>query len=128
MFNHFDHIFFDVINNNSFPPTDIFETKDGKLKFRFAVAGYSKEDITIDFKGNKLTVKSVNLNKEPEDENISGYFEQRIAKRRFEKSWVIKDSKYTNKDNISASMEDGILEIVIEKDETMQNEGLISIS
>ena len=51
----------------SFPPFNATQKVDGSLFLEFAFAGYEKKDIEITFEGDRLTLSSKGIAKEPED-------------------------------------------------------------
>lgn len=92
----------------SFPPCNIGKTKDGELLFKFAVAGYSEEDIDISFTENimKLTFKA---------KDNSGDFVKIFHKgiKSGETSVKIAIPTKCNVKNTKASLKDGILKVII---------------
>ena len=62
IFDHFESMFDnDVFNipQVNYPPYNIVKTGDFTYDVELALAGYSKEDITVDYADNLLTVKSL---------------------------------------------------------------------
>ena len=112
MFDHFESMFdgdvFSVPTVN-FPPYNIVKTGDFTYDVELALAGYSKEDITVDYADNLLTVKSIKKSDESKDED--GVLHRGIAKRYFSKSFTIADDVEVK----GAELKDGLLKISMER-------------
>ena len=112
MFDHFESMFdgdvFSVPTVN-FPPYNIVKTGDFTYDVELALAGYSKEDITVDYADNLLTVKSVK--KEKSEEDNEGILHRGIAKRYFSKAFTIADDVEVK----GAELKDGLLKISMER-------------
>lgn len=88
--------------NTSFPPVNIVQ--DGEnIRIEMAVAGYSTDDIDIEYRDGILTVKSAKLT----DELNEGerYIHHGIAKRAFERNFTIADTVVVD----GASYDNGML-------------------
>lgn len=114
----FDDVF-DTFFNDSFPNllrqstqgypvADIYRNSDGDTVMEFALAGFLKENLSIDIKPEKrsITVRAETTN---EDESVS---HRRIAKRSFEKTYVNYDNNL-DLAAISANFENGLLRVVV---------------
>ena len=112
MFDHFESMFdgdvFSVPTVN-FPPYNIVKTGDFTYDVELALAGYSKEDITVDYADNLLTVKSIKKSDESKDEE--GVLHRGIAKRYFSKAFTIADDVEVK----GAELKDGLLKISMER-------------
>jgi len=109
---------FDNIFNNSFdgmlrkstqgyPVADIYSEENGDTVMEFALAGFTKEDLSIEVKPNK---KSIVVRADAGNNNDTG--PRRIARRSFEKTFV----NYNNNLDlgaITASFENGLLRVVV---------------
>jgi HSP20 family protein len=89
------------------PIYDIIEN-DNEYIIELQLAGVKKDDIDIDIDGDALTIKTER--KEIKDTKYN-YKETYFGK--YKRSFVLPDS--INKDNIGASLVDGILKIIIPK-------------
>jgi len=84
-----------------FPKVDAFRSKDGNLTIQFALAGYSKNDLSVEVDGNMLKVSA---NKVVGDE--CGEQSRAIARRAFSKSysvdsgWDLTGAKVTHVDGV----------------------------
>ena len=112
MFDHFESMFdgdvFSVPTVN-FPPYNIVKTGDFTYDVELALAGYSKDDITVDYADNVLTVKSIKKSDESKDED--GILHRGIAKRYFSKAFTIADDVEVR----GAELKDGLLKISMER-------------
>ena len=112
MFDHFESMFdgdvFSVPTVN-FPPYNIVKTGDFTYDVELALAGYSKEDITVDYADNLLSVKSIKKSDESKDED--GVLHRGIAKRYFSKAFTIADDVEVK----GAELKDGLLKISMER-------------
>ena len=94
----------------NFPPYNIIKKDDLSYDIEMAVAGFSQEDLEIDYADNVLTVSSKEIepfknSKEPE------YIHKGIAVRKFTKKFTLAEDVIVN----DASMKNGMLTISMEK-------------
>ena len=112
MFDHFERMFDEDYTFNvptvNFPPYNIVKTGDFTYDVELALAGFSKDDITVDYADNVLTVKSV---KKSEEKKEDGVIHRGISKRYFSKSFTIADDVEVK----GAELKDGLLKISLEK-------------
>ena len=113
----FDDVFDNFFNNSpnllkqvtqGYPVSDIYRNKEGNTVMDFALAGFSKEDLSIEVKPEKrsITVRAdTNL-----DEKVTS--NRRIARRSFEKTYVNYDDNL-DLSTVSAKFENGLLRITI---------------
>lgn len=90
----------------SYPPYNIVKTDDTHFVVEIAVAGFTKEDISVSVDGGKLIV--VTQSDTLDDRKI---IHRGIARRYFKKTFTLAD----NVEVVSASMADGLLSINVEK-------------
>lgn len=104
----FDHIFDELQRISShakdaYPPYNVVKLSDDFFVIELAVAGFSKEDITVTTKDHILTISGDReLRRDP-----SEYVHHGISTRKFTKSLRI--SEYT--DVVGADLVDGILSV-----------------
>ena len=94
----------------NFPPYNIIKTDETSYDIEMAVAGFSEEDLDIDYANNVLTISSKDSDpfkdsKEPE------YVHKGISARQFTKKFSLADDVIVN----DASMKNGMLKISMEK-------------
>ena len=112
VFDHFERMFDDDVFRApmaNFPPYNIVKTGDFTYDVELALAGYSKDDITVDYADNILTVKSIKKTEEDKDED--GVLHRGIAKRYFSKAFTIADDVEVK----GAELKDGLLKISMER-------------
>jgi len=113
VFDHFESMFDDNWTFNAptvnFPPYNIVKTGDYTYDVELALAGFSKDDITVDYADNVLTVKSVK--KTDEDKDADGVLHRGISKRQFTRSFTIADDVEVK----GAEFKDGLLKVSMER-------------
>lgn len=95
-----------------YPLTNIGYDKEGLLIIEVAVAGFNKENIELEVKGNQLHITGT---KSSETCNIS-YLQKHISTNNFERVIVLHED-YVNGD-VFASVYNGILTITVKPKET----------
>lgn len=115
MLNILDHFFDDELFNLStsektiIPSYDVVEN-ESEYFLEFGLAGFSKEDVSLNIEENVLTVEG----ERKSDENIN-YTHKGNFYGKFKKTFTLPDNVMANK--ISASWKDGMLTITIPKEE-----------
>ena len=114
----FDELFGDFPSlarksTQGYPVADIFSNEDGSTTLEFALAGFGKEDLTIEVQPEKssITVRA--------DASTEGDTNRRIARRSFQKTFVNYDSNL----DLTASTADfhnGLLSVTIPRKEQLQ--------
>lgn len=98
------------IYNETFPPLNVWvhqETKD--LLLEFAVAGIPKENITVDFEGDRMVLEIESVSSDREDYVLS---QKGIRTSKSRTTYVVPQSKY-DVTEARAELKDGILSISI---------------
>ncbi len=112
MFDHFERMFDGDVatfqTQVNFPPYNIVKTGDFTYDVELALAGFSKDDITVDYADNILTVKSV---KKEKSDDKDGVLHRGISKRMFSKAFTIADDVEVK----GAELKDGLLKISLER-------------
>ncbi len=94
----------------NFPPYNIIKTDDTSYSIEMAVAGFSEEDLDIDYANNVLSVSS--KDSEPfKDSKEPEYVHKGISARKFTKKFTLADDVIVN----DASMKNGMLSISMAK-------------
>ena len=91
------------LTTNEYPPYDIIKEGENNYKIELAVAGFKKEELSIQLKENTLTIKGETNTKNSDGE----YLHKNIARRSFSKGFSLAD----NIEIGSASFEDGVLSV-----------------
>ena len=104
----FDNLMGNVPTASSYPPYNIVKNDDDKFTIEIAVAGFSKDEIEIEFRENTLKIESKSR---PEGEDEKEYLHKGISNKRFKKAFTLSDDVVVN----GADMKDGILKIDMER-------------
>ena len=116
MFDHFEHMMDDSFFRGSvanFPPYNIVKTGENTYDVELALAGFTKDDIIVEYKENLLTVKS-KPNKDPADEvekYDDGVQHRGISKRMFTRTFTIANDVEVK----GAELKDGLLKVSMER-------------
>ena len=112
VFDHFERMFENDIyrmpSATNFPPYNIVKTGEYTYDVELALAGFSKNDIDVEYKDNMLTVKS---KEKAKDDDIDGVLHRGISKRWFSKAFTIADDVEVK----GAELKDGLLKISMER-------------
>lgn len=98
----------------SFPPCDAVLNKDESMTFAFALAGYKKEDLGIDYENNYLCIftKEGYSGTKFSKENTKKILSDRIKTSSFSYKYYVPETKFDPAE-LKATFEDGILKITI---------------
>ena len=91
-----------------YPVADIYREDGGDTVMEFALAGFSKEDLSIEIKPEKksITVSANNDNIDVRERN------RRVARRNFSKTYVNYDNNL-DLEAVRAEFENGLLRLVV---------------
>jgi molecular chaperone IbpA len=104
----FDRLFDARLNNSNYPPHNIVKYSDSEYAIEIAVAGFSKEEITVEVDQDQLVVRGI---QKKDEESTIEYLHRGLASRDFEQSYTL--AEYMNVK--SAEVKDGMLRIEIER-------------
>jgi HSP20 family protein len=102
-----------------FPKVDLYE-KEGKIVAEVAVPGIKPEEINIEIEDNVLKIEG--KKEEKKEEEKKGYYRKEISTGFFRR--IVPLPTEVKKDNVQASLEDGILKIVMEKATKEKTKGI----
>jgi|TARA_R100001460_G_scaffold3846_1_gene11211 molecular chaperone IbpA len=89
------------LTTNEYPPYDIIKEGESNYKIELAVAGFKKDELSIQLKDNTLTIKG-----ESNSKNSNGdYLHKNIARRSFSKDFTLAENIEVG----DAEFEDGVL-------------------
>ena len=108
VFDHFEKMFDSDFSAANYPPYNIVKTGPEKYDIEVALAGYSKDDIRVDYSENQLTIKSVKEDKKGEED---GVLHKGIAKRFFSRTFTIADDVEVK----DAELKDGLLKVSLKR-------------
>ena len=93
---------------SNYPPHNVYAVGDNQSVIELAVAGFSKEDITVETENSVLLVRGTKpVSKETERQ----YSHRGLSMRSFEQPFVLQNDAVVK----SVSLENGLLTIVIER-------------
>jgi len=107
----FDSFFMDFPQHlkrttSGYPVADIYQNESGNTILEFALAGFSKEDLSIEVKPEK---RSITVSASSDDTGVDN---RRIAKRSFQKTYVNYDDNL-DLSSVEASYENGLLTVTV---------------
>lgn len=94
----------------SFPPTNLLREADGTLLYEFAVAGYKKEEIDLEFKDDQL-ILTLNPEERKVEEGVK-LIQKGIRSTKSRQVAYVPSTKYAVS-KASSSLADGILSVRI---------------
>ena len=96
---------------SNYPPYNIRKTGKDNYAIEVALAGFSKDDVEVEFEDNLLTVRTKQVSKS--DDNISDeeLIHKGISQRQFARSFTIADDVKVSE----AQLKDGLLTISCER-------------
>ena len=112
----FDNIFknrdqFRVSSNlETYPPYNLIKLNEYKYMIEMAMAGFTKEDITITYEPGSLTVESNGQDMEPDEPDLT-YLHKGIAMRKFIRKFTLSDTVVV----VDSKLEEGMLTINLKK-------------
>ena len=89
-----------------YPPYNVEQHSDGRLRIIVAVAGFSAEELSVLLEGKRLVIRG----KRAEDDQRQ-YLHRGIAMRQFQHSFVLADGIEVT----GASLDDGLLRVELER-------------
>ncbi len=97
------------INSGRYPKTDQW-CSDGFFNLSFALAGFGREDVSVELEGNTLWIFTNKIYEESKRES-PGFIHRGIAKRSFRKGYFLDSSLDCKK--VTATMKNGLLKVTI---------------
>lgn len=92
--------------STNYPPYNIVQSSDTDYEIQFAIAGFSKKEITVETKQSILTVKGTKIN---EDDRT--FLHRGVAARDFEQNFPLADYVEV----VDAEIKDGMLIISLQR-------------
>jgi molecular chaperone IbpA len=102
LFNDVERRFANQVQTN-YPPYNVLKHDDDHFEIEIAVAGFDREDITIEVDQNQLTIKG----QRPKEDDAGKYLHRGLAARDFERSWTLADYMIVG----DAELTNGILRV-----------------
>jgi molecular chaperone IbpA len=115
IFDHFERMFDDDLFMNSmpanYPPYNIVKTGEYTYNVEVALAGFSRDDINVEYADGMLTIKSKDKQESAEKDEDGNVIHKGISKRYFSKSFTIADDVEVR----GAELKDGLLKVSFER-------------
>ena len=114
IFGHFERMFDDDIfsvPSVNYPPYNIVKTGSNTYDVEVALAGFSRDDIDVEFADGMLTIKSKDRKESEEADADGAVIHKGISKRFFSKSFTIADDVEVK----GAELKDGLLKVSLER-------------
>ena len=96
---------------SNYPPYNIRRTGQDKYSIEVALAGFSKNDVEVEFEDNLLTVRTKHVDKSENKNDDGEIIHKGISQRQFARSFTIADDVKVN----GAQLKDGLLTIACER-------------
>tara|TARA_B100001939_G_scaffold18304_1_gene15203 strand:- start:441 stop:824 length:384 start_codon:yes stop_codon:yes gene_type:complete len=96
---------------SNYPPYNIRRTGQDKYSIEVALAGFSKNDVEVEFEDNLLTVRTKQVDKSENKNDDGEIIHKGISQRQFARSFTIADDVKIN----GAQLKDGLLTIACER-------------
>jgi HSP20 family molecular chaperone IbpA len=90
-----------------YPPYNIEQIGDDRLRITLAVAGFALEDLEVQLDENRLTVRG----RRSEEEDARVYLHRGIAARQFQRSFVLAEGVEV----VGAALETGLLHVDLQR-------------
>ena len=113
MFDQFENMLGNggLSTQSNYPPYNIRRTGQDKYSIEVALAGFSKNDVEVEFEDNLLTVRTKQVDKSENKNDDGEIIHKGISQRHFARSFTIADDVKVN----GAQLKDGLLTIACER-------------
>jgi len=115
----------DYYPSYSYPPMNVYLTKEKQMVFEFALAGFREKDISIEFQGDYMVFSAKSPEMEPEDD--VRYFKRRLKFKPIEdQRYFVPEDKF-DRENTKAVFKNGVLKITVPPRETIETKEGIKV-
>ena len=114
VFDHFERMFNDDFFNVptvNYPPYNIVKTGVNTYNVEVALAGFSRDDVSVEFAEGILTIKSKDRTESEKQDADGDIIHKGISKRYFSKSFTVSDDVEIK----GAELKDGLLTVSLER-------------
>ena len=114
VFDHFERMFNDDFFNVptvNYPPYNIVKTGANEYNVEVALAGFSRDDVSVEFAEGVLTIKSKDKKESEKKDEDGNIIHKGISKRYFSKSFTVSDDVEIK----GAELKDGLLTVSMER-------------
>jgi HSP20 family molecular chaperone IbpA len=107
-FDHFERALDRVAKSggDGYPPYNVEQTADNRLRITLAVAGFAPEDLDVQIEDNQLVIRGKQV-----DDEERVYLHRGIAARQFQRSFVLAEGIEVT----GAEMDNGLLHVDLER-------------
>lgn len=106
----FDRYFNTQAQNSNYPPHNIVKYSDDTYAIEVAVAGFTKEEITVEVDQDQLTIRGV-MNRPNQSTGQIEYLHRGLAARDFEQTYTLAEYMIVR----GAKVDNGMLQIDIQR-------------
>jgi HSP20 family protein len=110
-------VFCDIQPKGTFPKVNVSET-DTAFDVEIAVAGFEKEDVSLELKENTLFIRAEKKEESEESDEDKKYLMKEIAHRSFQR--VLRFPVKVNVESVDCSYKNGIINCKIDKDDSVK--------
>jgi HSP20 family protein len=97
----------------SYPPANVYLTKERKLVFEFALAGFTEEDLDLQFQGDFMSLSAKAPERDREELKDARYFKHRLKFKDIKgQKYYVPADKF-DRDKVKAVYRKGILAVEI---------------
>ena len=114
VFDHFERMFNDDFFNVptvNYPPYNIVKAGANEYNVEVALAGFSRDDVSVEFAEGILTIKSKDKKESEKKDEDGNIIHKGISKRYFSKSFTVSDDVEIK----GAELKDGLLTVSMER-------------
>ena len=94
-------------STDGYPPYNVEETDDGRLRITLAVAGFAEEDLSVQVEDRQLVIRG----RQAEEDEDKVFLHRGIAARQFQRSFVLAEGIEVT----AARLADGLLRVALER-------------
>jgi HSP20 family molecular chaperone IbpA len=105
-FDHIERLLERTAKGDGYPPYNIEEVGDGRLRIALAVAGFSTDELSVTVEDHQLVIRGRQT--EPEDRT---FLHRGIASRQFQRSFVLAEGIEV----VGAELKHGLLSVEMER-------------
>lgn len=108
-FDHFERVLDRVAKSSAegYPPYNIEQTGENRLRITLAVAGFADDDLTVTTEDNQLVIRG----RQRADDGERVFLHRGIASRQFQRSFVLAEGIEV----VGARLDNGLLHIDLER-------------
>jgi molecular chaperone IbpA len=106
----FDRYFTNQLQNSNYPPHNIVKYSDDTYGIEVAVAGFTKEEVTVEVDQDQLTIRGIKDRPNVDTGQIE-YLHRGLAARDFEQSFTLAEYMEV----VGAKVDNGMLQIDIKR-------------